>query len=70
MIVRFFDVVIDKLQDGQSSLVELNEEFRLLVPDRDLNDVLERTENKADMVDAVSKHTGHDVCSFRYEVVE
>jgi hypothetical protein len=70
MIVRFFDVVIDKLQDGQSSLVELNEEFRLSVPDRDLNDVLERTENKADMVDAVSQHTGYEVCSFCYEVVE
>ena len=70
MIVRFFDVVIDKLQDGQSSLVELNEEFRLSVPDRDLNDVLERTENKVDMMDAVSNYTGYDICSFGYEVVE
>lgn len=70
MIVRFFDVVIDKLQDGKSSLVELNDEFRLSVPDRDLSDVLERTENKADMIDAVSNHTGYDVCSFGYEVVE
>lgn len=70
MIVRIFDVVVDKLQDGQSSLVELNSEFRLSIPDRDLNDVLERTEHRADMADAVSGHTGHDVCSFSYEVVE
>lgn len=70
MIVRFFDIVMDKLQDGHSSLVELNDEFRLSIPDRDLNDVLERTEHRADMVDAISNHAGCEVCSFSYEVVE
>lgn len=70
MLVRFFDIVIESLENGDSTLSRLNNEFSLDIPDRDLNDVLERTEHKTDMVDAVSNHTGHDVSSFCYEVVE
>lgn len=70
MIVRVYDVVVDNLQDGIATLSELKGDFRISVPDRDLNDVMERTENRADLVDAVSSLTGQDISSFSYEVVE
>jgi len=70
MIVRVYDVVVDSLQDGASTLAELSGDFRISVPDRDLNDVLERTENRADLTEAVDSLTGQDVTSFSYEIIE
>lgn len=70
MIVRVYDVVVDNLQDGIATLSELKGDFRISVPDRDLNDILERTENRADLVEAIDSVTGQDVSSFSYEVIE
>ena len=70
MIVRVYDVVVDTLQDGIATFSELKGDFRISVPDRDLNDVMERTENRADLVKAIDSVTGQDVSSFSYEVVE
>lgn len=70
MVVRVYDIVVDNLQDGIATLSELKGDFRISVPDRDLNDVMERTENRADLVEAIDSVTGQDVSSFSYEVIE
>lgn len=68
MTVRVFDVVVEALKDGQLTSLQLNSEFRLTVPDRDMDDVLERTEHRADMADALAQCVSGDVTSFSYTV--
>lgn len=68
MIVKVFDIVVEALKDGQLTSLQLNSEFRLTVPDRNLDDILERTEHKADMVDALAQCVSGDVSSFSYAV--
>lgn len=70
MIVRFYDIVIDTLdQNGEMGLLDIASEFRLTVPERDLTEAVERAEHIEVMMDKLSEYTGYDICSFRYEVV-
>lgn len=70
MLVRFYDIVIDSIENGQNTLKELGQDVRLHIHDRDFNDAVERAEYIGDMMEMISKHTGMDVCSFRYETVK
>lgn len=69
MLVRFYDILIDSIENGQNTLQELGQEIRLHVHDRDFADAVERAEYIGDMMDLISEHTGKDVYSFRYEPV-
>ena len=70
MIVRFYDIVVDSVNDGVSTLTDLGREFTLNIPDRDLSEATERAEHISIMMDMASECAGCDVSSFRYENVE
>lgn len=70
MLVRFYDILIDSIENGQNTLKELGQEIRLHIHDRDFSDAMERAEYIGDMMTQISEHTGKDVYSFRYETVE
>lgn len=69
MLIRFYDILIDSIENGQNTLKELGQEVRLHIHDRDFADAVERAEYIGDMMDKISEHTGCEVYSFRYETV-
>lgn len=69
MIVRFYDILVDSLKDDVYTLAELNQEFTLEIPERDLSEATERAEHISFMMEKLSECTGCDVYSFKYENV-
>lgn len=58
--VRFYDMIMDTVENGVETSRQLDVEFRLDLPeDFDLNDAFPM----------LCEKTGHDVCSFRYEFI-
>lgn len=69
MIVRFYDILVDTLKDGEYTLEQLGYDITLEIPQRDLSEATERAEHISTMMDKLSEYSAQDVYSFRYETV-
>jgi len=65
---RFFDIVIESVENGQE--VALNREFVLDIPEHDMSTPMDRLEYIGILLDSITAASGCAVCSFRNEPVE